>query len=774
MATQVEELQLELTAKIDKLVTNLNKVDKRVKKTAKQAEDSNKKMQGAFRETAAAVAAFQGPLGPVAGRINALGAAVGRAGPIITLMGVGVAGLTIALKKSINAAAEYNREVMRLEGITQATGYAAGISAASINKFAKDLGEATLTSASAAREAAGIIATFKSITGDTFKDTLRLAQDMSEAGFGSLRQTALQLSKALEEPVEGINALRRSGVSFTQAQKDMIKGFVESGEKAKAQAEIIRVVNGQVGGTGVAAAQGLAGAMDTLGERVQRVWEFIGNTLPVEAAAKAINFLSDTIADLLEETEDMEDGTKLFNEVLKANEAVLKKNGIEIQKFANQSGTVIRSFMEGMKNQGLDLEENLKFSRLQSNVIKTTEQIKSWELAMNSARKAGDAYSENKIGNKIAELESLLIEQTVALRDSATAHLEEKLALEESASAKERMKRILEEDKKLRREVTQAEKEFAAMTKESAEALDPMGAILDEFIAKEERLNEISQMLNLTREQRMQIEKHLAQQQTEAISKLEEQAAKEEEAAAAKAQQEKEKAEERIQALQDSWGDEFDALDQKLRDENMLIAEALEARAITEAQAQEMSNKSLTEYWKARDKITRQRTIGELKNWGSFFQTMMSLSNSQSKSLFKVFKALNLATAITSTFAAVNKAMAEVPWPANIAAAASALAAGLANVASIKSTNFEGGGGGGGGATPAAGGAGTATPTAAPPTEVSQPQTVTDGGRTGPGTVVNLNIGDDALIGKEGVRSLIDQINEQIQDGASIQSIQVS
>jgi hypothetical protein len=42
--------------------------------------------------------------------------------------------------------------------------------------------------------------TFKSITGETFGDALRLSQDLAEVGFGSVGSAALQLGKALEEP----------------------------------------------------------------------------------------------------------------------------------------------------------------------------------------------------------------------------------------------------------------------------------------------------------------------------------------------------------------------------------------------------------------------------------------------------------------------------------------------------------------------------------------------------------------------------------------------
>jgi hypothetical protein len=40
----------------------------------------------------------------------------------------------------------------------------------------------------------------------------------------------MQLGKALNDPVKGITALSKAGVSFTKEQKDQIKGLVEHGK----------------------------------------------------------------------------------------------------------------------------------------------------------------------------------------------------------------------------------------------------------------------------------------------------------------------------------------------------------------------------------------------------------------------------------------------------------------------------------------------------------------------------------------------------------------
>ena len=51
--------------------------------------------------------------------------------------------------------------------------------------------------------------------------------DMAEI-FGSVDSAAMQLGKALNDPVNMMGALTRAGVTFSEEQKEMIKNFVDS------------------------------------------------------------------------------------------------------------------------------------------------------------------------------------------------------------------------------------------------------------------------------------------------------------------------------------------------------------------------------------------------------------------------------------------------------------------------------------------------------------------------------------------------------------------
>jgi hypothetical protein len=94
---------------------------------------------------------------------------------------------------------------------------------------------------------------------------------MAAAGFGEAESNAVQLGKALQDPIKGINALTRSGITFTEQEKEQIKVLVESGKTLQAQDMILKAIETQVGGTAEATATSSAKmkiAFDNLSEAI--------------------------------------------------------------------------------------------------------------------------------------------------------------------------------------------------------------------------------------------------------------------------------------------------------------------------------------------------------------------------------------------------------------------------------------------------------------------------------------------------------------------------
>ena len=99
------------------------------------------------------------------------------------------------------------------------------------------------------------LATFSNLTktvnkaGGAFDRATVAALDMAAAGFGTAEGNAVQLGKALQNPIKGITALAKSGIDFTDQEKEKIRTLVESNKMLEAQDIILAAIEKQVGGT---------------------------------------------------------------------------------------------------------------------------------------------------------------------------------------------------------------------------------------------------------------------------------------------------------------------------------------------------------------------------------------------------------------------------------------------------------------------------------------------------------------------------------------------
>lgn len=240
------------------------------------AASANQKLATSAGDAAAGLATEARAIAESSGLLRGKTAALIGLNGAAALAGSAVGTLTAAVLIGIRTFTDYERQLLTVEQVIRATGGAAGRTVNNIDRMALSIARGTLASAREVRAAAGQLLTFRSIAGETFDRTLRVAQDLAAVGFGSIEQAAMQLAKALEDPEQGLAALRRVGVSFSAAQIEMIRNFNETGRVAEAQAAILAQVEAQVGGAGAAAGGGLAGAFDTLTGEMGRFFELLG------------------------------------------------------------------------------------------------------------------------------------------------------------------------------------------------------------------------------------------------------------------------------------------------------------------------------------------------------------------------------------------------------------------------------------------------------------------------------------------------------------------
>lgn len=146
-----------------------------------------------------------------------------------------------------------------LEAQLLATGNAAGISAGRLKELASELQKVSNMGDEAITQNLTVpLTTFKSISGPIFERTMKAVLDLNAVigdpnNPGSMRSVTMQLGKALNDPITGLTALRRSGVSFTESQKETIRTLVESNRILEAQTVILDEMEAQFGGAAAAA-----------------------------------------------------------------------------------------------------------------------------------------------------------------------------------------------------------------------------------------------------------------------------------------------------------------------------------------------------------------------------------------------------------------------------------------------------------------------------------------------------------------------------------------
>jgi phage-related minor tail protein len=224
-------------------------IDKAIKEF-KQLEGAGKKAQFALKKAALPAIAALGALGLAAKGAIAAGEAAATANARIAQINESM-GLFGDTTDNVNK---------RLIDYANATARATGVDQNSIKATQAKL----LTFKELAQSADNV--------GGAFDRATKAAIDMAAAGFGDAEANAVQLGKALNDPIKGITALAKSGVTFTAQEKEKIKTLVESNKTLEAQQLILAAIETQVGGT----AEATANDSDKMKVAFSQVSESIG------------------------------------------------------------------------------------------------------------------------------------------------------------------------------------------------------------------------------------------------------------------------------------------------------------------------------------------------------------------------------------------------------------------------------------------------------------------------------------------------------------------
>jgi hypothetical protein len=243
-------------------------------------------------------------------KLKAVGSQISGVGKSLTV------GLTLPLvgfgAMAVSEFGEASRVAAQTDAVLRSTGGAAGVTADHVADLATKLGQLSAQDNEVIASGANMLLTFTNIRNeagkgnDVFDQAVATLTDLSAAMGTEPKQAAIQLGKALNDPVKGITALTRVGVTFTEQQKRQIEAMVKHGRTAEAQKVILAELDKEFGGSAAAAGKS-ATPIQRLTLIVQDLAESVGEVLApmLEQAAAWTKRLADWFNGLSPEAKDL-------------------------------------------------------------------------------------------------------------------------------------------------------------------------------------------------------------------------------------------------------------------------------------------------------------------------------------------------------------------------------------------------------------------------------------------------------------------------------------
>ena len=223
-----------------------------------------------------------GALGKIKEQAGGAGSALGGVAKIAA--GVGVAFMGIQAVKGIfdgviGGAMEAEKVMKATNTVLTSTKGVSGMTAETVANLATELSKLTPYEDEVIQSAENMLLTFTNLGKDVFPLATETVLNMSEALGQDTKSSAIMLGKALNDPVQGVTALRRVGVQLTDAQEEQVKSFMAVNDIASAQKIILGELETEFGGMARAAGETTAGKMKILQTQIGNVQEAIGGAL---------------------------------------------------------------------------------------------------------------------------------------------------------------------------------------------------------------------------------------------------------------------------------------------------------------------------------------------------------------------------------------------------------------------------------------------------------------------------------------------------------------
>lgn len=268
----------------------------------------------------------------------------------------GISGLINFGREALRAVDEAAKADAQVKATLKSTAESAGRSFEQLKAQADELEKTTLFSAEQTQGAQALLLTFQQIKGEVLDETIPLVQDLSTAFGQDLSTSAIQVGKALNDPIQGVTALRRVGISFSEDQLTLIKTLQRTGDVAGAQRIILKELETQVGGSAKAAAEAGLGPYQILQTRLGEISESFGRLIQRGAGplAPVLRTITEFLIQLTESITTGEKATGKYAAAINYVGTILKAQVRFWQFFWEVGKLVYEDFIQPIANFYID------------------------------------------------------------------------------------------------------------------------------------------------------------------------------------------------------------------------------------------------------------------------------------------------------------------------------------------------------------------------------------------------------------------------------------
>jgi hypothetical protein len=364
-------------------------------------------------------------LGGVLGKVGNVMKAGLAGGAALAAGGVALLGKWVV--DGVKGAISYQTVLAKTAQVIKSTGGAAKVSVGGVKDLAAQLETLSGVDEELIINSQNVLMTFTNIK-NVGKDRIfdmatKSALDMSVALGSDLQGASIQVGKALNDPIKGVTALSKVGVTFSDKQKDVIKSLVKTGDTAKAQKVILAELNKEFGGQAAAAGKGFEGTMARLQDVIADTGREVGQAL-LPKLTEAAQWLGEKIPIAVEDFKNGWSGAgKGASTEVGALADSLRRLSEQLSRVSGQAGEVKGNGFIKFAHWGIDamttLSESMELLGVNWHAVTLT--ISKWNdtLAINWSKMINNIVTEG------AKLPGPMGKHFKRIRDEGTARIRE-------------------------------------------------------------------------------------------------------------------------------------------------------------------------------------------------------------------------------------------------------------------------------------------------------------------------------------------------------------